>query len=63
MFTDHIKGRPRWFAIEPGVVGHRCEYNVFRVTVIHSIGLEAPELGKTYCKCGTLIAEVSDKWR
>ena len=54
MFTDHIPGFYRWFAWrEPGTVGHRCEYGVFRVTVLPS----------TYCMCGTLMAEVSDKWR
>ncbi len=53
MFTDHIKGFNRWFYIEPGVVGHRCGYNVFRVTVLPS----------TYCMCGTMVAEVSDEWR
>lgn len=48
MEADHIESLPGWFDMdwdEPAVVGHRCGFNRFRVTV----------LTNTYCECGTLI--------
>ncbi len=50
MVADFIKGFPGWFSMMPtweGVVGHRCGWNVFRVT----------DSSETRCGCGIKIPE------
>ena len=51
MVADFIKGYPSWFAMNwdaPAVVGHRCGWNVFRVT----------ELSQPKCGCGLRIPDL-----
>lgn len=45
MIPNFIEGLPGWFSMWPGSIGHRCGYNVFRVTF----------LSRIHCKCGVKI--------